>query len=33
MVPSGGIATHAIHFKAMIKKLYEIIKGNGIKDV
>jgi hypothetical protein len=31
--PSGRVATHAIHFKAMIKKLYEIIKGDGIKDV
>jgi hypothetical protein len=31
--PSGHVATHAIHFKAMIKKLYEIIKGDGIKDV
>jgi hypothetical protein len=31
--PSGHVATHAIHFKAMIKKLHEIIKGNGIKDV
>ncbi len=32
-VPLGCVATHGIHFKAMIKKLYEIIKGNGIKDV
>jgi hypothetical protein len=31
--PSGCVATHAIHFKAMIKKPYDIIKGDGIKDV
>ena len=31
--PSGCVATHAIHFKAMIKKLYYMIKGDGIKNI